>query len=62
MQSFTQCVCVYPLSGGQITLSLLAVVALGLNPQTVSETQHSLGEKSLSPNSGLISLRGAVSH
>lgn len=42
--------CVYPLSGDQIASSLLALLVVqGLNPQTVSETQHSLGEKGLFP-------------
>lgn len=56
-------VCVYPLSGRLIALSLLALlISLRLNPQSASETQHSLKEKSLSQNPVLISLRGAVSH
>lgn len=42
-------VCVYPLSGRLIALSLLTLlVSLWLNPQCASETQNALKEKSLS--------------
>jgi len=54
---------VYPLSVGYIALSLLTpLVSLWVNPQTGSETQHSLREKKAFPKTqAWFFLRGAVS-